>query len=181
MRVESAGLKAAGISSTTPEPPGAVIERETDSGGPNGILYEMNYMVDRVMPAPRPAEFDNAVKQANRTYLSFGIASLQDAALDNSPSRLRAFRRLRERGTWKSSGGQFVLRDERISSLQALSMYTANAAYTSFEDGVKGSIARGKLADLVALSADPTTVSEEEIWHIKVELTVLGGEVVWET
>ncbi len=59
-------------------------------------------------------------------------------------------------------------------------MYTINAAYASFEEDQKGSITEGKLADLVLLSDDPTGVPPGEIKDIKVEMAIIGGEVVWE-
>jgi len=82
--------------------------------------------------------------------------------------------------TRKAESGQVLLPEERISPAQALSLYTVNAAYASFEEDIKGSIAPGKLADLVVLSADPTKVPPEKIKDIKVEMTIIGGEVVWE-
>ncbi len=78
------------------------------------------------------------------------------------------------------TGGQQVLPEEAVSPAQALSMYTINAAYASFEEETKGSITRGKLADMVLLSDDPTQVYLEEIKDIRVEMTIIGGEVVWE-
>ncbi|MBI2849866.1 MAG: amidohydrolase [Chloroflexi bacterium] len=82
--------------------------------------------------------------------------------------------------TRKAQTGQQVLPGERISATQALAMYTINAAYASFEEGIKGSITEGKLADLVLLSADPRRIAPEQIKEIKVEMTILGGGVVWE-
>ncbi|OGO22395.1 MAG: hypothetical protein A2Z28_02080 [Chloroflexi bacterium RBG_16_51_9] len=82
--------------------------------------------------------------------------------------------------TRKAETGQQVLPEERISVSQALAMYTINAAYASFEEGIKGSITPGKLADMVVLDTDPTRSLLESIKDIKVEMTILGGEVVWE-
>jgi predicted amidohydrolase YtcJ len=59
-------------------------------------------------------------------------------------------------------------------------MYTINGAYASFEEGIKGSITPGKLADIVLLSDDPTKVPPEQIKDIKVEMTMIGRKVVWE-
>ena len=59
-------------------------------------------------------------------------------------------------------------------------MYTLAGAYASFEEQLKGSIEVGKLADMVVLSADPTVVSPEELKEIRVEKTIISGEVVWE-
>jgi predicted amidohydrolase YtcJ len=79
-----------------------------------------------------------------------------------------------------AESGQVLLPEERITAEQALALYTVNAAYTSFEEKTKGSISPGKLADIVILSDDPTRVPSESIKDIKVEMTIIGGEVVWE-
>ncbi len=80
----------------------------------------------------------------------------------------------------RTESGQPLLPDESISVAEGLAMYTMNAAYASFEEDEKGSITPGKLADLVLLSGDPTRVPVTEIKDIRVEMTVIGGEVVWE-
>ncbi|MFC1942168.1 amidohydrolase [Chloroflexota bacterium] len=82
--------------------------------------------------------------------------------------------------TRKTESGQELLPEEKISAGQALAMYTINAAHASFEEGIKGSITSGKLADFAVLSNDPAQVPPEQIKDIKVEMTILGGKVVWE-
>ncbi len=82
--------------------------------------------------------------------------------------------------TRQAESGQQLLPEERISASQALAMYTINAAYASFEEDIKGSITPGKLADLVLLSDDPTKTPPAQIKDIKVEMTIIGGKVVWE-
>jgi len=82
--------------------------------------------------------------------------------------------------TRKAESGQVLLPEEAVSPGQALALYTVNAAYASFEEGIKGSLAPGKLADMVVLSGDPTRVPPERIMDIKVEMTIIGGRVVWE-
>jgi hypothetical protein len=82
--------------------------------------------------------------------------------------------------TRRAESGQTLLPEEAISPLEAVKLYTVNAAYTSFEDDIKGSLAPGKLADIVVLSDDPTSVPPEKIKDIKVEMTIIGGKVVWE-
>ena len=82
--------------------------------------------------------------------------------------------------TRQTETGQQILPQECVSASQALAMYTTNAAHASFEEGIKGSITRGKLADIVVLSNDPIKSTPEQIKDIKVEMTIIGGKVVWE-
>jgi len=82
--------------------------------------------------------------------------------------------------TRQTESGQLLLPDEAITVEQALAAYTINAAYASFEESIKGSIAAGKLADMVLLSDDPTACSPQGIKDIQVEMTMSGGSVVWE-
>ena len=48
-----------------------------------------------------------------------------------------------------------------------------------FEEGKKGSIEPGKLADLAVLSADLMTIPEDQIKDIKTDLTIVGGKIVF--
>jgi len=70
--------------------------------------------------------------------------------------------------------------EEQITFDEALQMYTVNAAYASFEEKLKGSIEEGKLADLTVLSGDPKTVSSSRIGDINVDVTLVGGKVVYQ-
>jgi len=81
----------------------------------------------------------------------------------------------------KAKTGQLLQIEERISAQQALEMYTGNAAYASFEENDKGTISGGKLADMVVLNDNPLKSAPEQIKDIKVEMTITGGEVVWES
>jgi len=76
--------------------------------------------------------------------------------------------------------GETVLSKEKITPEEALRMYGETAARATFDEGMKGSISPGKLADLVVLSGDPTKAPIDEIRNMKVEMTILNGEIVWE-
>lgn len=76
--------------------------------------------------------------------------------------------------------GERILPQERITPEEALRMYGENAARTTFEEMLKGSISPGKLADLVVLNGDPTKIPIDEINGIKVEMTIIDGEVAWD-
>jgi predicted amidohydrolase YtcJ len=79
-----------------------------------------------------------------------------------------------------SAAGDTVSGEQRIQPGTALRMYTLNAARAAFEETVKGSVTPGKLADLVVLNADPTRLTAEEFKSLQVEMTIIGGEVVWQ-
>lgn len=64
---------------------------------------------------------------------------------------------------------------ERISAEAALRHFTRDAAYASFEEDRKGTLAPGMLADLVVLSDDITAIPPERILKTRVLLTVMGG------
>ncbi len=68
---------------------------------------------------------------------------------------------------------------ERIAVEQAIRLYTIDSAYASFEERLRGSIEVGKLADLVVLSEDPLAMPTDRIGDIKVDMTIVDGEVVY--
>ena len=70
--------------------------------------------------------------------------------------------------------------ENRMSVYDAVCTYTKYAAYDSFEEAVKGTIAPGKLADFLVLDRDIFTVEPEMIKDTRVLKTVLGGRTVYE-
>ena len=360
--LNSMALSLVGISIELPEPPGGMIDRDLDSGEPNGILYEMNSYIDALVPPLSEEELEEGIRLVNKQCLSLGITSLQDATAHNGIREWQTFQRLRERGalvprlsvmmgaqflgelqdsgfspryggnglrlgalkvllteargclyppreeleqqvlrahragyqvaihaveestveaataalenvlrqapkddhrhriehcsvcpppllerlrdvqaivvtnpafiyysgerylrtvpeeqqrwlyrigsflekglmaagsdspvvpinpligiyaavTRKAETGEEVLPQERIRPIEALKMYTQAAAYAAFDEGVKGTIAVGQLADFALLSADPTQVPPDEIKEIQVEMAIVGGRIAWQ-
>jgi len=76
--------------------------------------------------------------------------------------------------------GRVIAPEERLTREEALRAVTIDAAYVTFDEDRKGSLEPGKLADFVVLDADPLTVEEDAIKDIAAELTVVGGEIVFE-
>ena len=70
---------------------------------------------------------------------------------------------------------------QKISVEEALRAYTVDAAYASFEEGIKGSVERGKLADLVLLDRDITQIAASSIRDARVLMTIVGGRVVYDS
>jgi predicted amidohydrolase YtcJ len=84
--------------------------------------------------------------------------------------------------TGKTMGGIAMYPDKNVLTREeALRLYTQGSSWFSNENGVKGAIAEGQLADLVALSNDYFAVSEEQIKSIESVLTIVGGKVVHAT
>ncbi|MGB9684675.1 MAG: amidohydrolase [Candidatus Bathyarchaeales archaeon] len=69
--------------------------------------------------------------------------------------------------------------EENLTVEEALRTYTVNAAYASFEEDKKGTIEVGKFADVTVLSDDLLSISPEKIREVKVEMTVVGGKIVY--
>ncbi len=97
--LNSRALELAGITSETPEPPGATIERDLTSGEPNGVLYEMlGYIREKVMPPWSEEELNKGMVLVNRYSLSYGLTSIQDATTVNDYHRWQTFRRYIDAG-----------------------------------------------------------------------------------
>ncbi len=67
-----------------------------------------------------------------------------------------------------------------MSRMEALQSYTIHAAKAAFEEGIKGSLTPGKLADVVVLSRNLLTCAEKEIPDTKVLYTILGGKILYQ-
>jgi len=80
--------------------------------------------------------------------------------------------------TGKPTGGWYP--DQRMTREQALESFTLSGAHASFEEDLKGSIEKGKLADITVLSKDIMSVPAEEILTTDALLTIVGGKVVHE-
>jgi predicted amidohydrolase YtcJ len=70
--------------------------------------------------------------------------------------------------------------DQAMTVEEALRAHTMGSAYAAHEEGVKGSIEVGKLADLAVWSEDLYTVPLQRLWQIPMEMTLVGGEIVYQ-
>ena len=70
--------------------------------------------------------------------------------------------------------------EQKITIGEAVSAYTAGSAYAEFQDADKGTIARGKLADLVILDQDIFAIPPTSIKDVRVTTTITGGKVVFQ-
>ena len=67
----------------------------------------------------------------------------------------------------------------RLDRMQALRLWTAGSSWFSTEEGIKGAVAPGQLADVAVLSADYFSVPDEEIKQLESVLTIMGGKPVY--
>ncbi|HEV2177332.1 MAG TPA: amidohydrolase [Terriglobia bacterium] len=70
--------------------------------------------------------------------------------------------------------------EQKLTLDEALRAYTAGSAYAAFQEGDRGTIAPGKLGDVIVLSDDLFSIAPEKIRDAHVEMTIVGGKVVFQ-
>ena len=78
-----------------------------------------------------------------------------------------------------TKAGILLGQNQQVGVMEALKLYTINAAYQSFDEDRLGTLEAGKLADMVVLGEDLLTVPTEKIIDIPVEMTIVDGKVVY--
>jgi predicted amidohydrolase YtcJ len=73
-----------------------------------------------------------------------------------------------------------LLPGQELTPREALRAFTMNNAFGMFEEGTKGSLEIGKVADLVVLDQNPLQVTPEKLLETRVALTMVDGRVVFE-
>jgi hypothetical protein len=82
--------------------------------------------------------------------------------------------------TSKTLGGTTLYPESnRLDRMEALRLWTVGSSWFSTEDGKKGAIVRGQLADLAVLSADYFSVAGDDIKELESVLTIVGGKAVY--
>ena len=69
--------------------------------------------------------------------------------------------------------------DQALTVQEALRAHTMGSAYAAHEEHIKGSIEAGKLADLAVWSEDPYTAPLQRLWQIPIDMTLVGGKIVY--
>jgi predicted amidohydrolase YtcJ len=135
------------------------------------------YHGDKFLPAFGEERLERMF--AARSFLDAGV---KIAAHSDHPCALypplMAIHALVNRTT---KAGKPIGRSQRVSVMEALRLYTVNAAYQQFDETRLGSIEEGKLADMVVLGRDILTVPPEETIDIPVDMTLIDGKVVYDS
>ena len=82
--------------------------------------------------------------------------------------------------TRKGESGTVYGPGEAVSMKDALTMYTRNGAFLTREEKIKGTLEVGKLADMVVLTDDLLSVSPDKLLTITVDLTIVGGRILYD-
>lgn len=114
---------------------------------------------------------------AHKSFLDYGIPVAP--ASDYTPGPYEPLMAIQSMVTRKDFDGRVWGPNQRISIEDALKICTINGAYASFEEGIKGSITTGKLADFVILADAPLDVDPDQIKHIEIVRTVVGGKTMY--
>ncbi|MGB7387045.1 MAG: amidohydrolase [Pseudomonas neustonica] len=122
---------------------------------------------------PELAKFISPTGTLHRAGIKFSIHS--DAPV-TFPSAMRILHSATNRVT---RSGVILGPEERLDALTALKAMTIWPAYQHFEENSKGSIEKGKVADLVVLSQNPITLPREQLLELKVMETIKDGESVY--
>jgi predicted amidohydrolase YtcJ len=115
---------------------------------------------------------------AYRSFADSGIVAA--AGSDFSPGPFSPLMGIQGMVTRTGWNGETWGDTQRITVHEALQVNTINGAFASHEEGIKGSITAGKLADFVVLAADPHSVDPNRIKDIAVVRTVTGGNTVYQ-
>ena len=133
------------------------------------------YHGDKLLPAFGEERLERMF--AARSFLDAGVKVAAHSDHSASPfPPLMAIHALVNRTT---KAGRPIGRSQRVSVMEALKLYTINAAYHSFDEDRLGSIEVGKLADMVVLGEDFITVPTESIIDIPIDMTIVDGKVIY--
>lgn len=116
-----------------------------------------------------------------RSFLDSGVhmtlnSDFPGETLDPFFGMYTAMTRQTEAG--EPAGGWYP--EQCLSRDEVLKAYTIEAAYSGFDERIKGKIVPGMLADFIVLSGDILNIPIQEFLNIQVEKTFLGGELIYE-
>ena len=114
---------------------------------------------------------------AHRSFIDAGI--VVPGASDYGPGPFEPLMAIQSMVTRKDIEGRVWGANQKIALDEALKVATINGAYASSEEALKGSITAGKLADFVILEKDPHDIDPDQIKHLKVVRTVVGGKTMY--
>ncbi len=113
-----------------------------------------------------------------KTYSESGIAVACNS--DICSAYYNPFWGIHSAVTRKTSRGATLGDEEKVDRFEALRMFTYNGAYLAFMEDLTGSLEIGKAADVAVLGADYGSVSDDELRDLRVDITIVDGETIYE-
>jgi len=133
------------------------------------------YHGDKIIPAFGEKRLEQMF--AARSFLDAGVKVAAHSDHNASPFQpLMGIHALVNRVT---KSGKPIGQSQKVSVMDALKMYTINAAYHSFDENLLGSIEVGKCADMVVLGKDLLSAQPETIINIPIDMTIVDGKVIY--
>jgi len=138
----------------------------------NSNIYKQGHLWQQRLPKERHREIT-----PTRDLLDAGVTV--GLATDNVPVSMfwPIWQVVAREGLTK----EHIAPEQAITRAEASRCSTASGAYLTFDEGKKGSLEPGKLADLAVLTADPLTVDGAGLRDISATMTMVGGKIVHET
>ena len=115
---------------------------------------------------------------AMRDFLDAGVKVAPGSDYTASPAEPMLW--LQSEVTRTDASGHTWGANQRITVEEAIRCSTVHGAYASFEEGIKGALEPGQLADLVVWDHDLLRIGPESLMRVKPERTMLGGRWVYE-
>jgi len=149
-----------------------------------GVIPSMqpSHAISNLFFAPARLGMDRlADAYAWQSFLKSGsiICGGSDAPVERGEPMIEFYAAV-SRKSIKGESGDGWHPEQAVSREQALKMFTIWPAYAAFEEKEKGSVEVGKLADFTVLSQDIMKIPEPEILKTRVEMTIIGGEIVYQ-
>lgn len=154
---------------------------------------QMQRMIDmHIIPVPQPSflywfgdlyctvvEQDRAeASHPMRTWLEAGLEP--SASTDCPVTEIDPMPVIYNMVTRKTSKGTVLGPEHRLSMEEALHAYSSASAYASYEENVKGRLENGQLGDIAIWEHDLFTIDPEEIAATRCDMTILGGQIVYQ-
>ena len=146
---------------------------------PYHAIDDMRWMEERIGERSRWAYAFRTLEQAG-VLLSFGSDWPGTNASWYTADPLKGMYAAVTRQTLQGQPAAGWFPQERVSLETAFRAYTVNNAWAAGEEGQKGALRPGMLADLVVLDRDPFAIPPAELKDVRAVLTVVGGRVVHE-
>ena len=146
---------------------------------PFHLSDDMRWMEERIGPERTKGAYAFKSIQASGAVLSFGTDWPGTSASEYPINPMLGLYAAVTRQTITGQPADGWFPNERISIEDAIRAYTYNSAYANFEEGIKGSIEVGKLADLAVLSKNLLTVQPKEYLTTDILYTIVNGKIVY--